>query len=287
MNEDLKYTAAKFLSFLPDKQFCTLTFFLKHKRFPNLRNPVYFNDKLLYLKLTYRTPLQTKLVDKYEVRKYIKKKIGPEFLIPLIGVYEKPYEVNFEELPNKFVLKPTSGSQRNIICRDKSSMDWNQEMKELNKTLKLDHYMRTREWPYKDVPQRFIIEEYIEDSKGNTYDYKFWCFHGEPKFVQVDVGRFINHKRTIFDIDFKPTDIWIEHEHVDFPLEKPKNYELMVEIARTLSSPFPFVRVDLYNIDGKIYFGEMTFYPGNCNERIRPIKYEKEFGDLLDLSTFQ
>lgn len=284
MNENIKYLLAKTASFLPDKVFCSITFLLKQKRFPNLKNPVFFNDKLLYLKLTKRDPILTKLVDKYEVRKYVSEKIGPEYLVPLIGLYENPEEVDFDKLPNKFVLKPTSGSQRNIICRDKKSLNWSLHKKEIYKSLKLDPYMRTREWPYKDVPPRFVIEEYIEDSEGNTYDYKFWCFNGEPKFVQVDVDRFENHKRTIFNIDFTPTDIWNEHKKIDFPLKKPKNYKKMIEIARALSSNFPFVRVDLYNIDGKIYFGEMTFYPGNCNERIRPIKYEKIFGDILDIS---
>lgn len=282
LNEKIKYKLSKALSILSDRQFCTLTFLLKHGRLPNLKKPIYFNDKLLLLKLTNRDPLLKKLADKYEVRSYIKEKIGEEYLVPLIGVYSDPKEVDFDALPNKFALKLTSGSQYNIICQDKQSLDWNQASNKISKWLKLDPYMRTREWQYKDLPSRFVIEEYIEDSKGNTYDYKFWCFNGEPKFVQVDIDRFGNHKRSMFDIDFnKQLDLKITYENIDKPIAKPENYNLMVEIAAKLSKGFPFVRVDLYNLDGKIYFGEMTFYPGNCNEKIIPLKYEKMLGDML------
>ncbi|MDK7472870.1 ATP-grasp fold amidoligase family protein [Bacillus paranthracis] len=285
MNEKIKYKMAKALSLFPDRQYCTLTFLLKNGRLPNLKQPTYFNDKLLKLKLTNRKSIMKKVVDKYEVRSYIKEKIGEEYLVPLIGVYSDPKEVDFENLPNKFALKLASGSQYNIICQDKTSLDWKESSEKLVKWLKLDPYMRTREWQYKDLPSRFVIEEYIEDSKGNTYDYKFWCFNGEPKLVQVDTDRFGEHKRSMFDIDFngKPLDLKIIYDNSDKPIPKPKNYDVMVEIAKKLSKDFQFIRIDLYNLDGKIYFGEMTFHPDNCNGKFYPSEYEKIIGDMLSI----
>ncbi|MED2036681.1 ATP-grasp fold amidoligase family protein [Bacillus wiedmannii] len=286
LNERIKYKLSKALSLFPDRQYCTLTFLLKNGRLPNLKNPIYFNDKLLSLKLNNRKPIMKKVVDKYEVRSYIEEKLGKEYLVPLIGVYSDPRAVDFDKLPNKFALKLASGSQYNIICQDKNELDWEESTNKLTKWLKLDPYMRTREWQYKDLPSRFVIEEYIEDSKGNTFDYKFWCFNGEPKFIQVDTDRFGEHQRSMFDIDFndKNLDLKITYENIDKPVKKPENYDQMVKIAAKLSKGFPFVRVDLYNLDGKIYFGEMTFHPGNCNEKIQPIEYEKIIGDMLVIS---
>ncbi|MFP7221456.1 ATP-grasp fold amidoligase family protein [Priestia filamentosa] len=244
-------------------------------------DPKFFNDKLLVLKLTERNPLYKKLVDKYEVREYVKEKIGKEYLIPLIGIYSSPSEVNYDKLPDKFALKPTAGSQHNIICTDKSTLDWNKESKKLRKWLKLDFYRRTREWPYKNLKNRFVIEEFIEDSKGNTADYKFWCFNGKPVTVQVHTDRFNDHKKGMFDIEFNNQLLDYGEKTIDFKIDKPENYEKMVELARILSEGFPFVRIDLYNLDGRIFFGEMTFYPANCNGKIRPLKYEQLFGEMI------
>lgn len=283
MNKQIKNLMSKSLSMLPDKPYCQLTFLLKNKRYPNLDSPVYFNDKLLALKLKVRNPEYKRLVDKYAVREYIKSAIGEEYLIPLIGVYNDPDEVNFKSLPNKFVLKLTSGSQNNLVCTDKSKIDWVVESKNIRKWMKIDPYKRTREWQYKDLPNQFVIEEYIADKEGNTNDYKFWCFNGSPEMVQVDSKRFINHKRNFFDVEtFKELDIKVTYEKAN-NIAKPKNYDDMVKIAKKLSSNLPFSRIDLYNIDGRIYFGEITFYPGNCNERIEPLEYEKILGEKITL----
>jgi len=283
----IKSAMSKLLSLVPDKLYCEITFALKHKRLPNLESPELINDKLLVLKLNDRNPILKKMVDKYEVRKYVEDKVGSDLLVPLIGLYKDPDDVNFKDLPNEFVLKPTSGAQQNLICRDKTALDWGQSSKQIRKWINFNSYKRTREWPYKDLPPRFIIEHYIEDSNGETNDYKFWCFNGEPKLVQVDVGRFKNHRRNMyFANDFKQIeDIVISHDKTDYQIRKPNNYAKMIEVARALSKEFKFVRVDLYNIDGKIYFGEMTFYPGNCNEKIVPISYEKIFGNMLNLKS--
>lgn len=270
--------------FIPDRLFTRITFFLKIKRWPNLANPVLFNEKLLYLKLNERKDLYKTLVDKYDVRNYIKNMFGDEYLIPLIGVYDSIEQIDFKGLPDKFALKLTNGSQRNLICTDKSSINWDIDKKKINNWLKQDCYKRTREWPYKDKKARFVIEQYMADKNGQLNDYKFWCFNGEPKFVQIDVDRFHNHKRDFYDIDFKTSLPYIiTYPHSSSVLIKPDNYVKMVDMARTLSTGLKFVRIDLYDIDGQIFFGEITFYPGNCNEKITSRKHETEIGNLLDL----
>lgn len=281
LKKNMKSFLSKALWMVPDKPYCLITYFIKQGRIPKLVNPIYFNDKLLQLKLTDRNPILKTLVDKYEVRNYVKEKIGEEYLIPLVGVYSDPSEVNLNMLPEKFALKLTSGAQHNLICTDKNLLDWNKASIKINQWLKLNPYKRTREWPYKDLPSRFVIEEYVEDSKGETMDYKFWCFNGEPKAVQIHTNRFSNHKKGMFNIEFDEQILDYGRETIDEVVEKPENYQKMIEIAKVLSKGFPFVRIDLYNLDGKIYFGEITFYPANCNGKIRPIKYEKIFGDLI------
>lgn len=284
LNEKIKYVLSRAISHLSDEHYCKVTFLLKHGRLPNVQHPSLFNEKLLYLKLNTKLPIMKKLVDKYDVRAFIESCLGKEFLIPLIGVYNSPNEVDFEALPQKFVLKLTAGSQNNIICLDKNTIDWELTSRKIVAWLEKDSYMRTREWQYKDLLPRFVIEEYIEDSNGKTHDYKFWCFNGEPKFVQIDTDRFGTHKRSFFDLDsFKELDVEITYPKIDSEFHVPVNMSQMIEISRTLSKDFSFMRVDLYNIDGKIYFGEMTFYPGNCNERISPTSYEKVFGDMLNI----
>lgn len=284
MKKSTKQLFLKSLSILPDKYFTSLTFFLRHKRFPNIKNPTYFSDKLLYLKLSDRNKIYKTLVDKYEVRKYVEDRIGSQYLIPLIGVYTDPADVDFRTLPSKFALKPTSGSQNNLICKDKSKLDWEKSSKDIRDWLNLDYFSVTREWPYKDLPKRFVIEEYIEDYNKQTIDYKFWCFNGKPEYVQVIRNRSSDLEKNVLNLSMTE-EVFISNKssNIDLPMDKPKNYSLMIDIVKVLSEGFHFVRVDLYNIDGKIYFGEITLYPGNCNNRITPFKYEKILGDKICL----
>lgn len=285
LSKKIKNSLSKALSFLPDKPYSVITFLLRQGRMPELKNPRLFNDKLLYLKLNDRNPIYKKLVDKYEVREFVEKTIGSQYLIPLIGVYNSPDEVDFDNLPEKFVLKLTSGAQNNLICKDKKKVNWEVESQKVKKWLNYNPYKRTREWPYKDLPSRFVIEEYIEDASGQTNDYKFWCFDGEPFCVQLHLDRFGDHQKGVLDITF--SEQLFKHGNVNeiqSKLKKPNNYEEMINIAKKLSKGFSFVRVDLYNIDGKIYFGEMTFYPANCNYKIRPYIYEEILGEKLKIN---
>ncbi|MEQ3499762.1 ATP-grasp fold amidoligase family protein [Tenacibaculum sp. SSH1-16] len=272
------------LGFLPDEIFCRLTFLIKHKRLPNLKSPKYFNDKLLFLKLNVRDKRQSKLVDKYEVRNYIKETIGEEYLIPLVGVYNKVEDVVIDNLPQKFVIKMTNGSQNNIICKDKSRFSWNKSQIKLNKWLKYNYYKRTREWPYKNVNNRIVIEEFLETKDDNLIDYKFFCFEGIPKFIQLDIDRFKGHKRDFYDMSFKKIERFnITYVNSNSKLEKPKNFDGMVKLVKKLAKPWKFVRIDFYNIEGAIYFGEITFYPGNCNEPVNPVEKRIELGSYLKI----
>lgn len=278
----IKEFIIKLLSFLPDEIFCRLTFLIKHKRLPNLKEPKYFNDKLLYLKLSIRDKKQSELVDKYQVRDFIKETIGEKYLIPLVGVYDKVEDIVIDNLPQKFVIKMTNGSQNNIICKDINKFNWTKSKVKLNEWLKYDYYKRTREWPYKNVRNRIVIEEFLETKDDNLIDYKFFCFGGEPQFIQLDIDRFKNHKRDFYDMNFeKIEDFNITYENSNNKQEKPQNFERMVSLVKKLAKSWKFVRVDFYNIEGTIYFGEITFYPGNCNEPIAPLKKRIELGNYL------
>lgn len=281
----IKNILASLLGFLPDHIFCKITFFIKQGRFPELHNPKLFNDKLLYLKLNDRKLSYSKLVDKYKVREYVAERIGKKYLVPLIGIYNQVVDIKFSELPDSFVLKITNGSQNNIICNNKNDINWDKMRKEVKTWCNKNYYNRTREWPYKNVENRIIVEELIKDNEVELKDYKFWCFNGVPKFVQIDSGRFTNHRRDFYDTSFNvKLPIQITYLPKQDILIKPDNYDKMLEIASELSKGYPFLRIDLYNVKGRIYFGEITFYPGNCNEKIRPLEYEQRLGDQLDLN---
>ncbi|RXQ93857.1 glycosyltransferase [Ancylomarina salipaludis] len=285
LTKNIKNLFATILFIFPDRLFCTITFLLKNRRLPDLNKPVYFNDKLLWLKLNRRDPIQNVIVDKFAVRNYIKEKIGEEYLIPLIGLYNNFEGINFDELPNKFVLKITNGSQNNIVCTDKSELDWIKVSNQVNKWLNINYYKRTREWQYKDVKAQIIIEHYLDDPSGDLCDYKFYCFNGEPKFIQIDSARFASHKRDFYNIDFnEKLKYKMTYPNSDSQLIKPDNYKQMVSIAKRLSNNFEYLRVDLYNVKGKVYFGELTLYPDNCNGRIESKLSEYEIGSLLILN---
>ena len=280
----IKNYLAKSLTFLPDKIFCSITFLIKNKRLPNLDKPTYFNDKLLKLKLTERNPIQHTLVDKYAVREYIKEVIGKEYLIPLIGVYKSTEEIDFDKLPDKFVLKITNGSQNNIVCINKDQLNWVKVSRQLKKWMNINYYKRTREWQYNGIETKIVIEKYLTDPSGDLLDYKFYCFHGVPKFVQIDSSRFTGHKRDFYDIHLnEKIEFTMTYQNSNNTIQKPEGYAKMIEIVKSLSHNFKFIRVDLYNVSGVIYFGEITFYPDNCNGLIRPKKYEKILGNMLNI----
>lgn len=250
----------------------------------NIDNPTTFNEKMQYLKLYDRKEQYTKMVDKYEAKKYISEIIGKEYIIPTIGIYNNFEEINFKDLPNKFVIKTTHDSGSVIICRDKNNLDIDSTKIVINQSLNRNYYDLYKEWPYKNVKPRIIIEKYIDTGKKELNDYKFWCFNGEVKLIYFVQDREIKERK----VDFYDTNWNKLNFEWDFPnskriVPKPKNLDKMLEIAEKLSNNIPFLRVDMYNIDGKIFVGELTFYTGAGFAKFSPNKYDYILGNMLEL----
>ena len=253
----------------------------------DLNNPKTINEKMQWLKLNDHNDLYTILVDKYKVRNYVKEKIGEKYLIPLIGVWDNPDDIDFDALPNQFVLKCNHNSGLGMcICKNKSKLNIKKIKSNLKKGLKQDYYLTGREWPYKNVDRKIICEKYmIDESNKELKDYKFYCFNGEMKFVMINSGRFTckNTKADYFDRNFEWLDFTWGYEHSNIRPEKPKMFEEMCRIAEKLSEGLKYVRVDLYNINGDIYFGEFTFFDGSGFDKICPINWDYKFGDMINI----
>lgn len=253
----------------------------------NLNSPQTFNEKLQWLKLHDRKPEYTMMVDKYAVRKYIADTIGEEYLIPLLGVWDNPDEINFDALPNQFVLKCNHNSGLGMcICKDRSKLDIEKVKAGLRKGLQQDYYLTSREWPYKNVSKKIVCEEYMEDRQAHELvDYKFMCFSGEVKCSFTCSERFTDSglKVTFFDKDWNVMPFERHYPASKKPLTKPINYRKMIQFAEELSKGIPFVRVDFYEINGQLYFGELTFYPGGGFEEFTPEEWDYKLGDFLKL----
>lgn len=255
------------------------------RREVELENPVKYNDKLQWLKLNWYDPLAIKCADKYAVREFVKDRIGEKYLNELYGVYESVDEIDLDSLPDQFVLKGTHGSGFNIICKDKSKMDWKKEFKKMERWLKKNYFWRTREWVYRDIKPRIICEKYLEQPEyGELRDYKIFCFNGKPRLIQVDFNRFTNHKRNIYDLDWNFKDVQIVYSSdKNEAIKKPARLDKMLELAQKLSEGFPHVRVDFYYCKNRIIFGELTFFPGSGRKEIKPEDFEIQMGKWLEL----
>lgn len=277
-----------FARFVSDETFIRLYFRLRVGRWPNLVNPLTYNEKLQWLKLCYRDHSMVQIVDKYEVRDYVARTVGPEILVPLHGVYTSPDEIRPGDLPDSFVLKPTHGSGWVLVCRDKSKFDWDHAKKRLRTWLRRNYYYHAREWAYKHVPPRIVCEELLQDQDGNVPpDYKVFCFGGTPRFILVDNDRFGDHRRDFFDIDWNRLDVEMRYPVSDGAIERPRRLPEMLRYAAALSKPFPFCRVDFYSVGDRIYFGEITFFPGNGIQIIRPGEFDIAWGEMLELPTMR
>lgn len=252
----------------------------------NLENPITFNEKLQWLKLYDRNPEYTTMVDKFAVKEYVASKIGEQYLIPTLGVWDSFDNIDFTNLPNQFVLKCTHDSGGIVICRDKSTFDRQSAKKKLSDSLKTNFFWCSREWPYKNVKPQIIAEKYIKDNKQSELkDYKLMCFNGkvECSFVCEDRYKDTGLKVTFYDADWNVMPFERHYPRNSVLCERPKKYDLMVELAEKLSENIPFVRVDFYEVQGKVYFGEMTFYPGAGFEEFNPPEWDKKLGDWLVL----
>ena len=260
---------------------------LMHKRL-NLKNPQSFNEKLQWLKLYNREPQYTLMVDKLKVKDYVAGLIGEEHIIPTLGVWENAKDVDFNSLPDKFVIKCNHNSGQGLyICKNKSEIDEEKVRNELQKALETDYFTRFREWPYKDVERRIIAEKFIEDNSsadGDLKDYKFMCFNGEVRCSFVCSERKTNLKVSFFDRDWNAMPFERHYPRSDKSIPKPVHYEEMIRLAEVLSQGIPFVRVDFYDVEDKIYFGELTFFPGSGFEEFSPEIWDEKLGSYINIS---
>ena len=252
----------------------------------NLDNPQTFNEKLQWIKLYDHNPLYTKMVDKYEVKDYVASIIGDEYIIKTLGVWDRFDDIDFETLPNQFVLKCTHDSGGLVICKDKSKFNIPIAKQIIEKSLKRDFYSSAREWPYKNVKKRIIAEEYVEDAKTKELrDYKFFCFNGEAKIMFISKDRQNRNEpyMDFFDMNFNHLDIKRGHPNAPVLPQKPDNFELMIKLANVLSKGFPELRVDFYEANGKVLFGELTLFPAAGLVPFDPPKWDRIMGEWIKL----
>ena len=272
---------------IPDKAYLKLRFRADMGKKLNLKDPKTYNEKLQWIKLYDRNPLYTKLVDKYEVKPYVAERIGQEYIIPTLGVWDRVEDIDFESLPDRFVLKCTHDSGGLVICKDKSKLDVDAAKRKLNKSLKDNFFYVGREWPYKNVRPRILAETYMEDVEtAELRDYKFFCFDGEVKAMFVATERQKQGEEVKFDFydaDYNHLPFRQGHPNAKKPTEKPATYEQMRSLAEKLSQGLPQVRVDLYEVNGKNYFGELTFFHHDGFVEFEPEEWDRIFGSWIKL----
>ena len=271
---------------VPAEEFLKIRYRSVFEKELDLECPKTYTEKLQWLKLYDQRQEYTIMVDKYEVKKFVSERIGESYVIPLLGVWNRVEDISFDTLPDRFVLKTTHDSGAVVICKDKKKLDINATQKKLNYFLKRRYYDCNREWPYKNVKPRIIAEMYMEDSKDKELrDYKFFTFNGIPKVLYIAQGRGRGDATVadFFDMEFNHLPFTIDHEMAEIPPEKPKCFEEMKRLAAILSEGTPQLRVDFYEVDGKVYFGEMTFFHCSGFEKFHPAEWDKIFGDWLIL----
>lgn len=271
---------------LSDEDYLKLLFPLKTGYLLNFRNPKTFNEKLQWLKINYRTPVMTRMVDKFASKEYAQEIIGDEYLIKTYGVWDSFEDIDFDKLPRQFVLKTTHDQGGVIIVTSKDELDKDYARNKLTSHLKTKHYYLTREWPYKNVKPRIIAEELIISKDTSTLcDYKFFCFHGTPKIMYIS-HEIEGGKKSLdfFNMNFEQLDI----SRPSYPASRaqfdfPENWNLMIDLAGKLSQDLPHVRIDFYNVEGKVYLGEMTFFTGGGMEPFKPFEWDLELGSWINL----
>lgn len=255
---------------------------------PNMEHPTKFSEKIQWLKLHDHNPLYTTMVDKYLVKGFVSERLGEQYVIPVIAEWDSPEQIEWENLPNQFVLKTNhdGGGHGVVICKDKSKLSISKAMQELNHSFYRSSYMVGREWPYKNVQKKIFAEQYIVDSHGELRDYKFFCFNGKVKCFKIDYNRQICHQANYYD----PQSHLLRYGEAAYPpnfdadIHIPENIKEMIALAEKLAKDIPFVRIDFYNVDGKIYFGEITFYPaGGMSKWIGDVDVDSLWGGWLHL----
>lgn len=271
--------------FLSDKTYLSIKFKYIFGRKIDWNNPKTFNEKLQWLKVYNRKPEYTGLVDKYEVKKHISKVLSEQYVIPTLGIWNSFDEIDFDALPDQFVLKCTHDSGGLVVCKDKKKLDIEEARRKINQSLQNNYFYSGREWPYKNVKPRIIAEQYMAD---NLRDYKLFCFDGVPRMTLVCSERFTKDglKEDFYDEAWSHLDVQRPaHGNAVLPIQRPKQYELMKELAAKLSDKMPFARIDFYEIDEKVYFGEITFFPASGFEKFKPDEWDLKLGEWIKLPT--
>lgn len=289
-NQQLRFFILRMLSWLPSSIMLRIQYFIKLKRKLNLKKPIRFTEKIQYYKIHYRNYDMLRCTDKYLVRSFLKERNCEQYLNTLYGYYNDANEIDFDKLPNKFVLKSTDGSggENILICRDKTELKVSEVIKTTNNWLNKKLGKMTREWAYEGAENsKIIIEKYLEDpsNEDNTInDYKFFCFDGKVEYLVVDVDRYSGHKRNFYTRDWIHLKVSSDCPMANRPLVKPNTFEEMISVAEKISNGFPFVRVDLYSIEEKVIFGEMTFYPWSGYVQFNPDSFDFELGSHFNIN---
>lgn len=288
--EFLSSVVMSLFTWLPDKIYLKWLFRCKLGYNLDLKTPTRYNEKLQWLKLYNRDSRLTRLVDKVNVKKEVADIVGDKYVIPTYGVYNSFDEIDFDSLPDEFVLKTNVGGGGSgvIVCKSKRDLDKDRARIKLEKSLKTSIYRKLKEWPYKNVVPKILCEELIKsDNCGAINDYKIYCFNGVPKVVMIATGRYSDLHFDYFDSDFNRLQLEQGGTNSNIIHVRPKNYDEMLSVASRLSQGLPHVRVDLYNVDGKIYFGEMTFFDSSGFAEFSPEKWDYVWGDWIKLPTKQ
>lgn len=282
----LTFILSRYCHWMNDELYLRLLYFLRVGKILHLNPPRTFNEKLQWLKLYDRHSEYTKMVDKAAAKEYVAGIIGKEYIIPTLGVWDEFEDIDFDALPNQFVLKCTHDSGGLIVCNNKEKLDIEKAKKKINKSLRKNYFHGTREYPYKNVKPHVLVEKYMEDENEELQDYKLMCFNGKVKCSFVCSERFSSDglKVTFFDRNWIKMPFYRKYPNSKVTIFKPHSYDKMVELAEKIASKIanPFIRIDFYNIKGQIYFGEITFYPGSGMEPFYPAKWDRIFGDWID-----
>lgn len=284
----MNYIVNHALKLLPDRLYLQLLYYKHFRKFIDFNNPESFNEKLQWLKLNDRQPIYTTLVDKLKMKNWVKSIVGEGYTIPTLAVWDKPEEIDFDKLPNQFVLKWNHDSGSIVICKDKNHFDTTEAINKLRHGAQFNGFWYGREWPYLNVPPKVFAEPYMEDNATHELrDYKIFTFNGEVKLLLIASERQkpgVDTKFDFYDINLEHVDMRNQHENAAIPPEPPQSFPVMKELAEKISKGFVHLRVDFYEVDGKVYIGELTLYHGSGIMTFSPDKWYKTLGDWIDLN---
>ena len=282
-SQNLRYGILFFLKFIPDRTMLKLQYRIKFKRKLNLKSPERFTEKIQWYKLYYKNDIMPRCSDKYQVREYIKSKGLDHILNDLYCVYDRPEDIRLENLPDQFVMKLSNGSGTNLICRDKSKLNEQEVIKQFKSFEFKVNANLGREWPYIKVQPKIVVERLLEDEthiNNAINDYKIFCYNGKPEYVICISDRYSDRcNHLVYDTEWNKIPVASEDARINEDSPKPENLDEMLTIASKLSEDFPFARIDLYSVEGKVYFGEITFYPWSGYMEFEPDEFDFVLGE--------